>query len=143
MKSIVKGATGEPYIDAAVMARHRQKEMDTHLPAGMANEFLEAVAREYDGGDCPQCGEAWREVSVANRFARFCYYEPACDCHPRCDGPWAPRTKKRGPVKLPGERCGESLHREVIVGNRHTCESCGSDWTPLARTPTATARYEE
>jgi hypothetical protein len=47
-----------------------------------------ALELERQGGACPVCGREYRRVDVANHFARFSYYQPACRCFrvcPRCE----------------------------------------------------------
>ena len=39
---------------------------------------------EKEGGPCPQCGKQWRKKGVKNRFVKFDYYEPTCDCNHKC-----------------------------------------------------------
>ena len=72
--------------------------MKTHLRHMIeaANLGLKDVANfmriEVDGGKCPKCEKAWKEIVYDNKFGMGRYFEPVCRCYPTCNcGPaWNP-----------------------------------------------------
>ncbi len=66
---------------------------------GVPKALLTCIANETDGGDCPVCKKAWREIEFDNRFGLGRYFKPACYCYPIC--PW----------------CGNYLWEEHLSGS--------------------------
>ena len=67
---------------------------------------IESLRREMKGGDCPECGEGYREVRSKNQFSDFRYYEPVCECLERRRGDHAveeSREKKLNAANIPAQ----------------------------------------
>lgn len=84
-----------------------------NLPA----EFELLLRLEREGGPCPRCGKAWERVEVTVPWGdKLTYYfDPACECFPRCP------------------ECGVSWHREVAANNTNLdrCSSCNWQRHPI------------
>jgi len=91
-----------------------ETEMEADRAVGVSEELVDIKRKEKDGGPCPLCGKEWKRTDAENRFAKFHYFEPACNCFPHC--PY----------------CHRSLHREWFVGggNPEKCTSCGMIYPP-------------
>lgn len=65
----------------------------------------ELLVLDVNGGECMRCGKAYKRVDVKNKMIEFHYFEPSCNCYPRCV--W----------------CGRLLHHESQTGQSH-CSNC-------------------
>jgi hypothetical protein len=84
------------------------------LRAAGDSKTARLIQLELDGGACPECGTAWREIKTSEGQ----YYEPVCEnCFPRCP------------------RCSRWLYEEAESGvwkrNKYVCE-CGFPMMPMA-----------
>jgi len=84
-----------------------QRKIDHDNEIGMPAKLIVLEQLEKDGGKCPECKKPWNKVEVNNVYADFFYYDPDCNCFPRCP------------------ECGTSQHREWAVANAvYECSTC-------------------
>lgn len=88
-----------------------QERADRSIIVGDAGdeETATLLRLEVDGGYCPRCGDLWKEVRFKNRFAEGRYFQPGCECYPRCPrcGNWQYEDFSAGVLKAHGWRCGD------------------------------------
>lgn len=104
---IIGRSTG---IDHKMLIDCQQSRYERLQAADATQLMLSLILQELSGGACPHCGVPWQKIVVKNALADFEYFDPDCECYPRC------------------KRCGMSLHG-IVLPNRHTpgamCPRCG------------------
>jgi len=48
------------------------------------DEIMRLYTAETETGICPLCKHRWREIEFENKFGYVHFFEPACDCYPKC-----------------------------------------------------------
>lgn len=84
--------------DMMLMTMDKYREHDLEIDA-------ELLVMDVNGGACMRCGKPYRRVDVKNKLIEFHYFEPSCNCYPRCV--W----------------CGRILHHETETNQAH-CSNC-------------------
>ncbi len=98
-------------------------------------DLSKVITLAIDGGDCIRCDKPWKTIHVSNIFAEYTYYQPACECYPKCT-----TTEDR-------IGCGRSLHEEwhgvgtkratrIVNGKEEyrmylPCSNCNT-WHPMS-----------
>ena len=111
-----KVSSGDPVgrIDIGAMM---METVEQYTRYGLYNE-AKMLDLDIFGGECMRCGKPFRKVAVKNKYIEFDYFEPSCNCYPRCV--W----------------CDRPLHHEAESGQKH-CTNC-----PAPRCPEWTEKTE-
>lgn len=122
--------------DDIVIRENERAEMSYN--SGL-KELAVVIAMAIDGGDCLLCKKPWGRFDVDNIFAKFFYYQPACNCYQVCTpGPPWYGCGRRMYEEFHGDRVKLRMRKngkqeEVRAG--FVCTHCGSwiptgDWKP-------------
>ena len=86
-----------------------QHRVDASISLGDAGdkEIATLLRLEIDGGHCPLCGDSWREICFDNIFGQGRYFQPGCQCYPKCPRcqTWQYEEFSAGMLKARDWRC--------------------------------------
>ena len=83
-----------------------EADMDEIAKANLPDIITQIWTLEAKGGRCDKCSSPWQQVQIDNAFCTATYYQPDCNCWPRC------------PV------CLRILEADIQLGAKH-CSYCG------------------
>ena len=76
-------------------------------------QVAEDIRNSLGGGKCVRCGKEWREVKVKNIFADYSYWQPNCNCYPKCKKVTQMARGTVGGYGTFDSGCGKILYEEL------------------------------
>lgn len=90
---------------------------------------------EVDGGDCPRCGDPWKEITFKNMFGHGRYFEPTCLCYPKCPRcrNWQYEEFSAGILKAHDWKCDACGFQLIVDGKRRYGPNYEKAWGEMTR----------